>query len=99
MAETRAIATKVNARSRFPFHCVMRDAVATSAVTTELIICQGFGELGRSGGSKSRLAARYLWLSMLRVIIRLRSRRSGEDHAARHEAVAISLEWRERKRR
>jgi len=40
-------------------------------VTTELITCQGFGGVGLSGGSSSRLASpkEYLWLSILHVII------------------------------
>src|SRR6266849_2107213 len=72
MMTTRASATNMNASSLFPFHCVMRDAMATSALTTELMTCQGFGGVGLSDGSSSRPAPpkEYLWLSILHVIIR-----------------------------
>lgn len=72
MMTTMASATSINGSSLWPFHCVMSDAVATIAEITEPITCQGFGDVGFSGGSGSRLAPAkgYLWLSILHVIIR-----------------------------
>src|SRR5258708_6648663 len=69
----RAIAPKISASGRFDFHCVMRAAAPTSAETTELIICQGFGEVGRSSGSSSKLLT-ILWSSMVASLYRFRLR-------------------------
>ncbi len=65
----RATATRIDASTRFPFHWVITETMAASAVTTELIICQGFGGVVRSGESRPKSAFRYDWGSISRAII------------------------------